>query len=183
MLWWKYWLDGDSFRKISGCLRQILSKLLWFSVVWGLCQRLPVANKYLFPSFLYVKNSHFRCWKCSIHTWMFSYRNVFSLRKLIRVHIYYKTIYNYKIHYIHNQRKLNFLNLHFYLGILLFQCTRHGRCGFDPWVRKTPLSREWEPTPVFLPGKSHGLRSLVGCHPWGGKGSDTTEHAQIAVPA
>ena len=35
--------------------------------------------------------------------------------------------------------------------------------------------RQWQPTPVFLPGKSHGRRSLVGCSPWGHKGSDTTE--------
>ena len=35
--------------------------------------------------------------------------------------------------------------------------------------------RRWHPTPVFLPGKSHGQRSLVGCSPWGRWGSDTTE--------
>ena len=35
--------------------------------------------------------------------------------------------------------------------------------------------RQWHPTPVLLPGKSHGQRSLVGCSPWGGKESDTTE--------
>ena len=35
--------------------------------------------------------------------------------------------------------------------------------------------RKWQPTPVFLPGKSHGQRSLVGCSPWGRKESDTTE--------
>ena len=35
--------------------------------------------------------------------------------------------------------------------------------------------RRWHPTPVFLPGKSHGWRSLVGCSPWGHWGSDTTE--------
>ena len=34
------------------------------------------------------------------------------------------------------------------------------RCRFDPWVRKIPWSRKWQPTPVFLPGKSHGQRSL-----------------------
>ena len=34
---------------------------------------------------------------------------------------------------------------------------------------------QWHPTPVLLPGKSHGWRSLVGCSPWGRKGSDTTE--------
>ena len=35
--------------------------------------------------------------------------------------------------------------------------------------------RQWPPTPVLLPGKSHGQRSLVGCSPWGRKESDTTE--------
>ena len=35
--------------------------------------------------------------------------------------------------------------------------------------------RQWHPTPVLLPGKSHGQRSLVGCRPWGSEESDTTE--------
>ena len=35
--------------------------------------------------------------------------------------------------------------------------------------------RQWQPTPVFLPRKSHGRRSLVGCSPWGREESDTTE--------
>ena len=35
--------------------------------------------------------------------------------------------------------------------------------------------RQWHPTPLLLPGKSHGRRSLVGCNPWGCKESDTTE--------
>ena len=35
--------------------------------------------------------------------------------------------------------------------------------------------REWKPTPVFLPGESHGQRSLAGCSPWGHRASDTTE--------
>ena len=35
--------------------------------------------------------------------------------------------------------------------------------------------RQWQPTPVLLPGKSHGWRSLVGCSPWGHQESDTTE--------
>jgi len=39
--------------------------------------------------------------------------------------------------------------------------------GFDPWVRKIPWSRKWQPAPVFLPGKFHEQRSLVGCSPWG----------------
>ena len=40
-----------------------------------------------------------------------------------------------------------------------------GRCGFDPWDGKTPWRRKWQHTPVFLPGKSHGQRSLVGYSP------------------
>ena len=51
------------------------------------------------------------------------------------------------------------------------QCKRH---GFDPWVRKIPWRREWQPTLVFLPGKSHGQRSLVGYSPQGCKELDTT---------
>ena len=39
-----------------------------------------------------------------------------------------------------------------------------------------PQRRQWQPTPVLLPGKSHGRRSLVGCSPWGPEESDTTEH-------
>ena len=35
-----------------------------------------------------------------------------------------------------------------------------GDPGFDPWVRKIPLRREWLPTPVFLPGELHGQRAL-----------------------
>jgi len=45
----------------------------------------------------------------------------------------------------------------------------------DPWVGKIPWRRKWQPTPVLLPGKFHGLRSLVGYSPWGHKESDTTE--------
>ena len=47
------------------------------------------------------------------------------------------------------------------------QCRRPKRYGFDPWVRKTPWSKEWQPTPIFLPGKFEGQRSLVGCSSWG----------------
>ena len=42
------------------------------------------------------------------------------------------------------------------------QCGRHKRHGFDPWVRKIPWRRAWKPTLVFLPGESHGQRSLAG---------------------
>ena len=54
-------------------------------------------------------------------------------------------------------------------------CRRHKRCRFDPWIRKIPWGREWQPTPVFLPRESHGQRSLVRCSPWGHGELDTTE--------
>ena len=40
------------------------------------------------------------------------------------------------------------------------------RRAFDPWVGKIPWKMKWQPTPVFLPGKFHGQRSLVGYSPW-----------------
>jgi len=45
------------------------------------------------------------------------------------------------------------------------QCRRHKRRKFDAWVRKIPWRRAWQPTPVFLPGESHGQRSLAGYGP------------------
>ena len=42
------------------------------------------------------------------------------------------------------------------------QCRRLKRCRFNPWIRKIPWRRTWQPTPVFLPGESHGQRSLEG---------------------
>ena len=55
------------------------------------------------------------------------------------------------------------------------QCLQCGRPRFNPWVRKSPWRRKWQPTPVFLSGESHRQRSLVGYNPWGHKESDTTE--------
>ena len=64
------------------------------------------------------------------------------------------------------------------------QCRRGGRHRFDPWVRKIPWRRAWQPTPVFLPGESHGQRAwramVHRCH----KESDTTEqltHAHSSI--
>ena len=55
-------------------------------------------------------------------------------------------------------------------------CLQYGRSGFDPWVGKIPWRRKWQPTPVFLTGKSHGQRRLAGYYcSCGRKESDTTE--------
>ena len=69
-----------------------------------------------------------------------------------------------------------------------FQCRRHRRHGFNPWVGKIPWRRAWQPTPVFFPGGSHGQRSLVGCSPWGCTELDRTgrlsthSHRQASEP-
>ena len=49
------------------------------------------------------------------------------------------------------------------------------RLGFHPWAGKIPQRRAWEPTPVFMPGESHGQRTLAACSPWGHTELDTTE--------
>ena len=54
-------------------------------------------------------------------------------------------------------------------------CLQCRRPGFDPWVGKIPWRRKWQPTPVLLPGESHGQRSLVSYSPRGCKESGTTE--------
>ena len=46
---------------------------------------------------------------------------------------------------------------------------QHKRPRFDPWVRKIPWRRKWQPTPIFLLGKYHGQRSLADYSPWGRK--------------
>ena len=58
------------------------------------------------------------------------------------------------------------------------QCRRP---GFDPWVWKILWRRKWQLTPVLLPGKFHGQRSLVGYSPWCPKESDTTERLHFLL--
>ena len=53
-----------------------------------------------------------------------------------------------------------------------YQCRKHKRHGFDPWVGKIPWRRTWQPTPIFLPREFHGQRSLAGYCPQGCKMSD-----------
>ena len=71
------------------------------------------------------------------------------------------------------------LMLHNWLHLLLE--TLYGELGvgvwryrFDPWVRKIPWTRKWQPTPVFLPGEFHGQRSPAD--PWGHTEKGITEH-------
>ena len=85
---------------------------------------------------------------------------------------------------------LPYYYFHLFIFILVFVCylfvivfpggsaVKHlpamQRQGFDDWIGKIPWRRKWQPIPVFLPGKSHGQRSLVGNSPWSYKDLDTT---------
>ena len=75
-----------------------------------------------------------------------------------------------ELHFLHLKHQNNHLHLPCRLPWWLSgkepvcQCRRH---GFHPWVRKIPWRRKWQPTPIYLPEKSHGQRSLVGYSPWG----------------
>ena len=56
------------------------------------------------------------------------------------------------------------------------QCRRHKRCRFNPWVGKISWRKKWQPSPVFLPGKIHGHRSLADYNPWDQKELHTTKY-------
>ena len=60
-----------------------------------------------------------------------------------------------------------------------YQCRKCKRWEFDPCVRKISWRRAWQPTPEFLPGESHGQRSLVGYSLWGCNKSDMGNHSLL----
>ena len=84
---------------------------------------------------------------------------------------------------VFNIRKNNFVTTYGERGFLdglavknlLILQERRG-CGFHPWMGKIPWRRKSQPTPVPLPGKIYGQRSLVGYSPWGCIDLDMTEH-------
>ena len=59
------------------------------------------------------------------------------------------------------------------------QCRKFKRHGFDPWVKKIPCRKVWKLTPAFLPGKSHGQRSLAAYGPQGHRESDKAERLSM----
>ena len=59
-------------------------------------------------------------------------------------------------------------------------CLQWRRPRFNPWVRKIPWRRKWQPTPAFLPGEFHGQRGLVVYSPRGCKELDTTEQLTLS---
>ena len=72
-----------------------------------------------------------------------------------------------------------------YLGLPYSSNSKESACNAGDlqvsWVRKILWRREWQSTPVFLPGESHGQGSLVGYSPWDSKESDTTEQLTLLL--
>ena len=96
---------------------------------------------------------------------------IFSKHKIFRKHCILNLLNRI---YCHN---FSFLCVFNFIGVITdfsgstsgkesaSQYRRLKRHRFDSWVEKFPWRREWQPTPVLLPGKSHGQRSLEGCSP------------------
>ena len=63
-----------------------------------------------------------------------------------------------------------------------FSCIA-GRCALDPWIGKMSWRKKWQPTPLFLPGKSYGQRSLAGYSPWSHEKSWTRLSSWTTVTA
>ena len=66
-------------------------------------------------------------------------------------------------------------NIQFFVFIISLLSSFILICFFNTGICDITRRRQWQPTPVLLPGKSHGRRSLVGCSPWGLEELDTTE--------
>ena len=86
---------------------------------------------------------------------------------------YTKHTYKLNIYIIIYKKYIYMLYIYIYILVMgfpcgssgkepVFQCRKHKRPGFDPWVREMPWRRAWQPTPAFLPRESHGQRRLVG---------------------
>ena len=89
----------------------------------------------------------------------------------------HKNTYIYTYKHIYESKAFFFLPLLFSVCICRLPCWLSSkeficqcrRPGLDPWVRKSPWRRTWQPIPLFLPGKYHGQRSLAGYSPCGHK--------------
>ena len=77
------------------------------------------------------------------------------------------------------------IDMHVSISIFLAQMVKNllamQESKFSPWLEKMAWRREWQHIPLFLPGKSHGQRSLVGYSPWGCKESDIAEQLTFSL--
>ena len=77
---------------------------------------------------------------------------------------------NFHFHKMHKKFLWKFIFINLFPGSSDGRiCLQYEKPGFNPWVGKIPWRWKWQPTPVFLPGKFHGWRTLAGYSPWGHK--------------
>ena len=95
-----------------------------------------------------------------------------------------------------NWQRINFQNMRAAHGLppgsVVKNLPHFRRCRFSPWVGKIPCRKEWQPTPVFLPGESHGQRSLAGYsgesmghrvgHDWATEKQSSTSSSHKSTP-
>ena len=81
------------------------------------------------------------------------------------------------------QQSVLVILIYVYMASLVAQLVKSLPAMWETWVgslgRQDPGRRKWPPTPVFLPAKSHGWRSLAGYSPWGWKQQDTSERLHL----
>ena len=103
--------------------------------------------------YIYIYNMHVCMYRCI-------YTHMYYVYTYVYIYVIHTSIYSYGLPWWLRWWRI---------------CLQCGRPGFDPWVGKIPWRRTWQPTPVFLPGESHGQRSLARYGPWGSKELDMTE--------
>ena len=122
---------------------------------------------FLFPNTLYLLN--FLSFALILYSEYSLFSNTFRFNLLIR----------FVEHFLSLEMAL-LVMLYYSVGLSPWLRSRESTChckgyALNPWIRDIPWRRKFQPSLVFLPGKSHGQRSLVGYSPWGHKESDMTE--------
>ena len=115
----------------------------------------------LLPKFVLVPIYHVKMWFQRLKNNIFSW----NIKEVLKYHQYFMIISFYYFFMISPFIMLE----NFYFNFFVTKNFVINLSSTYTW------RRQWKPTPVLLPGKSHGRRSLVGCSPWGHEDSDTTE--------
>ena len=117
------------------------------------------------------------------------------LQHVLATHSFFKNLFIFNWRVIASQCCVGFcqtlnesaIGIHMFRASLVAQMVKNLPVMWETWVwswvGKIPWRRAWQPTPVFLPGESHGQRNPAGYSPWGRKESDMTERLSTAEPA
>jgi len=180
----EYWVKSQEPNTWVSRLGRMGSQNSHMVFVWAgsyrpLCPAPPTAHT---PPRTYRHTPH--CKKPLLHTYMCIPHHTHTLptthvhtHKNMHIHVQHKQTHyllHINTHRIHHKHIC--IPPHTYGASLIAQSVKNLPSVqetwvrlFDSWVGKIPWRRKWQPTPVFLPGESHGQRSLAGYSPWGRK--------------